>query len=492
MNSSVASAARTTAGAPAGPRVRAAGGAAAPGLPFELLLDQADGGRTEAAEVPDSCSAQLADRSGAPEGWPVRTGQARLRSKRSLADDVNDATPPRASDRQSTPDDSTNVAATIATVPAPVDFACLGMLSARARPAPAADASAQAIPTPPLPAPESTGQERMSAARGDDGPSSGPTSSESGAAPAATPLPVATQPESDAPTSSLPHPRANGEVPPRGRVSAALGFAVDRNTARADDGPDTTLASALAASTGHTAMQASAAPPAPQASAAPPAPQGENAQTGADALPPAVPPPSAQAAARTQAALRAMASLSVGSAGEVERNQPLGAATSDRTATGSPPARVGALLHAALDAPVRLPAARPLPAADTTTNVEDAGLERQIVQAVRLQWRDGAGSARVALDPAFLGSVSITLHVERGAVTASIRAENPDVRAWLAANQPSLRDALARHGLSLDQLHISDEASPDAEDDDGRRQEPREQPVPPQPKRSTSTFEIVI
>jgi flagellar hook-length control protein FliK len=119
------------------------------------------------------------------------------------------------------------------------------------------------------------------------------------------------------------------------------------------------------------------------------------------------------------------------------------------------------------------------------------------VQAVRLQWRDGVGDARLTLQPDYLGDVTISLRVEQGGVTAHVNAESADVRAWMSANEPSLRQGLAEHGLTLDRLIVSEEPADATPDRDGRRQrapqEEQQQPRKAPPRRpETATFEVVV
>lgn len=89
----------------------------------------------------------------------------------------------------------------------------------------------------------------------------------------------------------------------------------------------------------------------------------------------------------------------------------------------------------------------------------DADVPRQIVQAIRMQWADGVGDARIKLQPEYLGDLSISIRVEHGAVTASLESNNATVREWIDSNQPMLRQALSEHGLQLDRLTVTDEAA---------------------------------
>jgi flagellar hook-length control protein FliK len=115
---------------------------------------------------------------------------------------------------------------------------------------------------------------------------------------------------------------------------------------------------------------------------------------------------------------------------------------------------------------------------------DDTDVRRQIVQAVRLQWRDGVGDARLTLQPEHLGDVTIALRVAQGGVSIHVSAETPEVRAWMNANELSLRQGLAQHGLTLDRLIVSDEPADAMPDRDRRRR--RAGPRPPRSRWSSS------
>jgi flagellar hook-length control protein FliK len=118
-----------------------------------------------------------------------------------------------------------------------------------------------------------------------------------------------------------------------------------------------------------------------------------------------------------------------------------------------------------------------------------------IVQSMRMQYRDGIGTAVITLDPEFLGGVAISIHVANGAVTATLQADNPQVRAWLEANEPMLRQGLETQGLTLDRLVVAKEAPRDEAPsaDDHRRQQQPEPEEKPRPRRhETATFEVIV
>ncbi|HEX7797368.1 MAG TPA: flagellar hook-length control protein FliK [Vicinamibacterales bacterium] len=143
-----------------------------------------------------------------------------------------------------------------------------------------------------------------------------------------------------------------------------------------------------------------------------------------------------------------------------------------------------------VDAAVRPSAPSSVPA---VTLPNEDGVMSSIVQSMRLQMRDGVGTAVVHLAPDYLGAVSISLRVENGVVTASLHAENPQVRAWMEANAPLLRESLAGQGLSLDRLLVTDEHIVDDQSQGRRQRQDQEQRAQPRPRRNgAATFEVVV
>ena len=124
----------------------------------------------------------------------------------------------------------------------------------------------------------------------------------------------------------------------------------------------------------------------------------------------------------------------------------------------------------------------------------ESGVAASIVQAMRLQWRDGSGSAVIQLQPEYLGSVTVALRVQEGIVTATLHAEDPQVRAWIQSNESSLRQGLSDQGLALDRLVVSEKSRDGAPNDSEARRRPQADEQPPKtPRRGAEgTFEIVV
>jgi flagellar hook-length control protein FliK len=138
-------------------------------------------------------------------------------------------------------------------------------------------------------------------------------------------------------------------------------------------------------------------------------------------------------------------------------------------------------------------------AAHSLSPGHDAELPNQIVQAIRLQWADGVGDARITLKPEYLGELSIAIRVDHGAVSATLESAVPAVREWIDSHSPMLREALAVHGLELAKLTTAEtHAAPERKRDEQpeprqQHQDPR-QPQQQQRRRGTTdtpAFEVI-
>ena len=133
-------------------------------------------------------------------------------------------------------------------------------------------------------------------------------------------------------------------------------------------------------------------------------------------------------------------------------------------------------------------------AAAAGSGVVDSDVSRQIVQAIRLQWSAGGGTASVTLQPDYLGELRIDIRVDHGAVTAVLDASNASVRQWLEGHEPLLRQGLSEQGLTLARLVIKDEPPQSSTSRDAPQEQPRQQPQRRQaPATPTdATFEVVM
>jgi flagellar hook-length control protein FliK len=97
----------------------------------------------------------------------------------------------------------------------------------------------------------------------------------------------------------------------------------------------------------------------------------------------------------------------------------------------------------------------------------------QLVQSMRVQFRDGIGEAVVKLKPEHLGSVQISLKIEHGAIKATVQAEMPAVRQWLESQQDMLRTGLAEQGLRLERFVVEPDGERQTARDDAQPREER-------------------
>jgi flagellar hook-length control protein FliK len=144
-------------------------------------------------------------------------------------------------------------------------------------------------------------------------------------------------------------------------------------------------------------------------------------------------------------------------------------------------ARVSGLLAAS---GVNLPAS-------TSALPNERDVTVQIVQSMRMQFRDGIGEAVLRLKPEHLGAVSISLRVENGGLKANVQADMPAVRQWLESQQDTLRSALAEHGLRLDRFDVEPDAQRQQADDEGRREQSRKRQLQKR-EAEQPVFEVVV
>ncbi len=172
-----------------------------------------------------------------------------------------------------------------------------------------------------------------------------------------------------------------------------------------------------------------------------------------------------------------------------------------------PAPRAAALLSAVLAHPAQqispvtfAPAATastPLADAQALQETLDQALPSQLIESIRVQGQQGAGSATVRLRPDHLGEVTVAIAVVNGRVSASVDASSPAVRQWVETHEGLLRDRLAEQGLQLDRLVVTSEETPSPSRDRERRQSREEEPPAPPARRPRSgadapRFEIVL
>jgi len=115
-----------------------------------------------------------------------------------------------------------------------------------------------------------------------------------------------------------------------------------------------------------------------------------------------------------------------------------------------------------------------LPFAPAEADIPERDVVAQLVQSMRVQFRDGIGQAVVRLRPEHLGAVQIALKIENGSISATVQAEVASVRQWLESQQDTLRASLAEQGLRLERFVV---------EPDGRRQAARDDAQPREERR---------
>ena len=133
-------------------------------------------------------------------------------------------------------------------------------------------------------------------------------------------------------------------------------------------------------------------------------------------------------------------------------------------------------------------------AADTSAaTIPERDVAAQLVQSLRMQFRDGIGEAVVRLKPEHLGSVQVSLKIEHGAITATVQAEVASVRQWLESHQDTLRTGLAEHGLRLERFVVEpDGERQSARDDAQPREERRRQQQRRMSGKDHPVFEVTV
>jgi hypothetical protein len=111
----------------------------------------------------------------------------------------------------------------------------------------------------------------------------------------------------------------------------------------------------------------------------------------------------------------------------------------------------------------------------SATHIPERDVVAQLVQSMRVQFRDGIGEAVVKLKPEHLGAVQVSLKIENGAITATVQADVASVRHWLESQQDTLRTSLAEQGLRLERFVVEPDGERQASREDAQGREQRRQ-----------------
>ena len=136
--------------------------------------------------------------------------------------------------------------------------------------------------------------------------------------------------------------------------------------------------------------------------------------------------------------------------------------------------------------PVEGAALPPAPPAATVPAPENVG---RLIESMRVQMKHGIQEATVRLNPEHLGEVTISVRVERGAVSAVVHAETAAVQQWLESQEDKLRSGLSDQGLHLERFIVQRDRPQE------RREQRQQQPAPRYKQQRDDTairFEVLV
>ena len=99
------------------------------------------------------------------------------------------------------------------------------------------------------------------------------------------------------------------------------------------------------------------------------------------------------------------------------------------------------------------------------SDLEQLELPDQLIRAIRMQWRNGVGEAKLRLTPEHLGEVMVSLQVRQGSVSAVLRVDTDLVRDWIRTHQNELKSLLESQGLRLESLVVEEDGHSDSRPD---------------------------
>ena len=99
------------------------------------------------------------------------------------------------------------------------------------------------------------------------------------------------------------------------------------------------------------------------------------------------------------------------------------------------------------------------------SDLEQLELPDQLIRAIRMQWRNGVGEAKLRLTPQHLGEVMVSLQVRQGSVSVVLTADTDLVRDWIRTHQNELKSLLASQGLRLENLVVEEDGHPGRQPD---------------------------
>ena len=123
------------------------------------------------------------------------------------------------------------------------------------------------------------------------------------------------------------------------------------------------------------------------------------------------------------------------------------------------------------------------------SDLEQLELPDQLIRAIRMQWRNGLGEAKLRLTPEHLGEVMVALQVRQGSVSAVLRADTELVRDWIRTHQNELKSLLESQGLRLESLVVEEDGHSDSRPD---QQFARDRRPTARPTSGEARFEVRV
>ncbi|MBI2477799.1 MAG: flagellar hook-length control protein FliK, partial [Planctomycetia bacterium] len=118
------------------------------------------------------------------------------------------------------------------------------------------------------------------------------------------------------------------------------------------------------------------------------------------------------------------------------------------------------------------------------TDADQARFVDRVARAVQATG-DRGGTLRLRLSPPELGSLTLEIKVQGGAITARVEADTPTARTLLLENLPVLRERLAEQGLRVDQFDVDLTDRHAGGTPDGLQQNEQQQENHPRSKNSS-------
>jgi flagellar hook-length control protein FliK len=131
----------------------------------------------------------------------------------------------------------------------------------------------------------------------------------------------------------------------------------------------------------------------------------------------------------------------------------------------------------------------PRPQPQTMPSPENVG---RLIDSMKFQVKQGVQEATVRLNPEHLGEVTISVRVERGAVSAVIHTDTPAVQQWLESQEGKLRSGLSEQGMHLERFYVHRDGQQQAREQQRQQPQASAQRYRQQHNQSAASFEVVV